>query len=681
MRSCSQCGFRFPGASSILSTHAVGSSATSAGISRRNIPKDRAKKKKLKDKERKEKDKARDKSNEKEKIDVPPAAAGEEAAAIYKRMLAAVRGANKDHDEVVSAFKADCKQFGQGELRARVFYERLSTYFGSDLMLDHMLPQLARLIPDDKKRKKLVKVHVKSKRAGGSTAVADILGNFFRPDFGADSDRYIPVNFLKRAQGIAFLTVIKAGLLITAKMGTGIVIAKLHDGSWSAPSAIGTAGIGGGLEGGGELIEFMIIMGSKNAVKVFHRTQAAASRGGFNANYSYSHSRGLFAGISLHGAVITARSEMNSNFYGQKLTPEEILSGSVPHPRAAQCLYDAIDQAMEGIAQFESSGGSQSAGFTKKIAEWFPVLVLYLVEFGPRRRMLSAKFLSTMVQCQKQYYRCRLLTPFDETCSRITHVTALQLEWNSLDSAEVAKESSAFEGQKHELSMQEDLQSGGKEDSSEMFAQLLSEGSALIFLSLRANGITSRGAVAIAKAVRHNKTLEALNLFQNSIGDAGARAFAHALPLNTTLKTLSLANNKISGRGILVDGLTKYAAPPELLAELDAAESQIHAQMDQAKKARKKIDRATVIAQLGLPLLETVDGVQYAPGNSTLEELLLSGNAQIGPKDVESVSEALEVFQPKLQTHLRCIKLQRLPKLHQHKVQESHHHVSEFIKL
>ncbi|KAG6945601.1 hypothetical protein JG687_00017189 [Phytophthora cactorum] len=474
MRSCSQCGFRFPGASSILSTHAVGSSTTSAGISRRNIPKDRAKKKKLKDKERKEKDKGRDKSNEKEKIDVPPAAAGEEAAAIYKRMLAAVRGANKDHDEVVSAFKADCKQFGQGELRARVFYERLSTYFGSDLMLEHMLPQLARLIPDDKKRKKLVKVHVKSKRAGGSTAV----GNFFRPDFGADSDRYIPVNFLKRAQGIAFLTVIKAGLLITAKMGTGIVIAKLHDGSWSAPSAIGTAGIGGGLEGGGELIEFMIIMGSKNAVKVFHRTQVNVG-GGLSVAVG---PRGLFAGISLHGAVITARSEMNSNFYGQKLTPEEILSGSVPHPRAAQCLYDAIDQAMEGIAQFESSGGSQR--------------------------------------------------------------------------------------------------------------------------------------------------------YEESIG-----TFGEMISYYMSIK------------------------------------------LDQAKKARKKIDRAMVIAQLGLPLLETVDGVQYAPGNSTLEELLLSGNAQIGPKDVESVSEALEVFQPKLQTHLRCIKLQRLPKLHQHKVQESHHHVSEFIKL
>lgn len=89
-------------------------------------------------------------------------------------MLAAVRGANKDHDEVVAAFKADCKQYGQGELRARVFYERLGVYFGSELMLEHMLPQLARLIPDDKKRKKLVKVHVKHKRAGGSNAVVTV---------------------------------------------------------------------------------------------------------------------------------------------------------------------------------------------------------------------------------------------------------------------------------------------------------------------------------------------------------------------------------------------------------------------------------------------------------------------------------------------------------------------------
>jgi Ran GTPase-activating protein (RanGAP) involved in mRNA processing and transport len=101
--------------------------------------------------------------------------------------------------------------------------------------------------------------------------------------------------------------------------------------------------------------------------------------------------------------------------------------------------------------------------------------------------------------------------------------------------------------------MQQELQAGGEEDTTELFAQLLNEGSALVFLSLRANGVTSRGAVALARAVRHNKTLEALNLFQNSIGDAGARAFAHALPFNTSLKTLSLANNQLSGRGYVAE--------------------------------------------------------------------------------------------------------------------------------
>ncbi|CEG39569.1 LRR-containing protein [Plasmopara halstedii] len=216
------------------------------------------------------------------------------------------------------------------------------------------------------------------------------------------------------------------------------------------------------------------------------------------------------------------------------------------------------------------------------------------------------------------------------------------------------------------LGMEENV---GQEDLSEVYAQLLSGDSMLTYLSLRANGITSKGAAALANAVRINKKLESLNLFKNSIDDAGARAFAYALPFNTTLKTLSLANNEISGRGAkyLVDGLTKYPAPPELLANIEAAESQIHIQLDQAKKSKIKTDRATVLTSLGLPVLETIDGVQYAPGNATLEELLLSGNVEIGRDDVDLISEALEPFQPKLQTHLRCIKLQRLPKVHQHK--------------
>lgn len=86
-------------------------------------------------------------------------------------------------------------------------------------------------------------------------------------------------------------------------------------------------------------------------------------------------------------------------------------------------------------------------------------------------------------------------------------------------------------------------------------------------------------------------------------------------------------------------------------------------QIEHAKKAKKKIDRRTAMANLGLPLFEVVDGVQYAPGNAALEDLVLSGNAAITESDALAMSEALDAFQSKLKTHLRHVKLQRIPSL------------------
>lgn len=199
---------------------------------------------------------------------------------------------------------------------------------------------------------------------------ADILGNFFRDEWGASADRSIPVAILQKAHGLALMTVVKAGFLVSGKIGTGLVVAKLPDGSWSAPSAIGTFGLSGGFEIGGELIEVMIILGSEGAVKVFHKPQvnlgagldiavgpfgrsaeaaAAVSAGGLNANYSYSLSKGFYAGISLQGAIIASRSDLNRKFYGRDLQPSDLLSGFVEQPNAARPLYEAIDRAMQGI--------------------------------------------------------------------------------------------------------------------------------------------------------------------------------------------------------------------------------------------------------------------------------------------------------------------------------------------
>lgn len=47
---------------------------------------------------------------------------------------------------------------------------------------------------------------------------------------------------------------------MSVRAGTGVAIARLPDGSWSAPSAIGTAGVGGGFQAGVEMAEFFIVL-------------------------------------------------------------------------------------------------------------------------------------------------------------------------------------------------------------------------------------------------------------------------------------------------------------------------------------------------------------------------------------------------------------------------------------
>jgi SH3 domain-containing YSC84-like protein 1 len=61
-------------------------------------------------------------------------------------------------------------------------------------------------------------------------------------------EKSIPDSILKRAKGLAIITVANVGMMVTYKIGTGLVIARREDGSWSAPSAVSTLGIGWGAQ-------------------------------------------------------------------------------------------------------------------------------------------------------------------------------------------------------------------------------------------------------------------------------------------------------------------------------------------------------------------------------------------------------------------------------------------------
>lgn len=69
-------------------------------------------------------------------------------------------------------------------------------------------------------------------------------------------ERFIPGAVLRGAKGLAILTVAKAGMLLTYKFGSGLVVARRSDGSWSAPSAILSAGLGWGAQVYSKLMVF-----------------------------------------------------------------------------------------------------------------------------------------------------------------------------------------------------------------------------------------------------------------------------------------------------------------------------------------------------------------------------------------------------------------------------------------
>jgi len=172
-------------------------------------------------------------------------------------------------------------------------------------------------------------------------------------------EKSIPPEVLRNAKGVAIMTVIKAGFIVSGRAGSGVVVARLGKG-WSGPSAIGTGGAGFGLQIGAEQTEFVIVLNTRDAVKAFSQGGNVQLGGDISvaagpvgrtveagvtpvaAVYTYSRSQGLFGGISLEGTVVATRNDANAQYYGRAVTPGQILSGKVKVPAGAKPLQRAL---------------------------------------------------------------------------------------------------------------------------------------------------------------------------------------------------------------------------------------------------------------------------------------------------------------------------------------------------
>lgn len=168
-------------------------------------------------------------------------------------------------------------------------------------------------------------------------------------------DKGIPEDLLAGCSGIAiFPSVIKGGFIIGGRYGKGVVLRhNPQTGEWSAPAFYTVKGLSYGLQIGGQAIDLVLVITTDRGMKSFledelslggdigiaagpvGRTAAADTDLKLKASiFSYSRSKGLFAGISLKGAVIKPDDKANEKYYGEALTPEEILFENKVQPTA-----------------------------------------------------------------------------------------------------------------------------------------------------------------------------------------------------------------------------------------------------------------------------------------------------------------------------------------------------------
>jgi lipid-binding SYLF domain-containing protein len=196
-------------------------------------------------------------------------------------------------------------------------------------------------------------------------------------------DEQIPKQILKDAKGIVILTIVKTGLIINGSVGTGIILIKQVSQSqdnqsqdnvsqegqrWSGPSAVGMCGLSIGLQLGLEKVDVIIVLNTDDAVQQFMKSnqvtlggEASISVGpvgrdaevalglttrGVEPMYSYSKSKGLYAGLSVEGKILMLREACNYKFYNQIIPVRQILSNDnvqIPPNEDLTRIYEILN--------------------------------------------------------------------------------------------------------------------------------------------------------------------------------------------------------------------------------------------------------------------------------------------------------------------------------------------------
>ena len=162
-------------------------------------------------------------------------------------------------------------------------------------------------------------------------------------------EQSVPPALLSRAYAVAVIpSVIKVGFGVGARRGKGILVVRQEDNSWSNPAFVTLTGGSFGFQVGAQSTDIILVFKTRKSVdgitqgKLTLGADASIAAGpvGRQAGvatdmtfqsevYSYSRSRGLFAGVALEGAGVSMDRRANAAYYGSsRITPEQIFVSS-----------------------------------------------------------------------------------------------------------------------------------------------------------------------------------------------------------------------------------------------------------------------------------------------------------------------------------------------------------------
>ncbi|HZQ94049.1 MAG TPA: lipid-binding SYLF domain-containing protein [Candidatus Sulfotelmatobacter sp.] len=195
-----------------------------------------------------------------------------------------------------------------------------------------------------------------SKATDRAQAAADVLNEIqSAPDSG------IPQEILGRAECVAVVpSMLKGGFVVGAKYGRGLASCRTPKG-WSAPAFFTVKGGSFGFQIGGQAVDLvMLIMNNEGmqhllSSKVALGADASVAAGpvGRHAEgntdwkmraqvLTYSRARGVFAGVSLNGAVLKQDKDSTRDFYGHMVTFKAALTGEVDPPAPANPFLTSL---------------------------------------------------------------------------------------------------------------------------------------------------------------------------------------------------------------------------------------------------------------------------------------------------------------------------------------------------